>query len=313
VNQEILKFIRSNQSDAKSTALAIVVNTWGSAPRPIGSMMVVNQQMQHVGSVSGGCVEADVIGKAQQVISSGNPRLEKYSVSDDTAFGVGLACGGDMEVFIALINDEVIDYLSKFTEFNLTQYYTIDCEELKLSWGKSDLHKNRSIRKIGNSKELFFGVLSPTPELILIGGGEISVEVSKIASIMGYNIIVIDPRKAFNAKDRFPEGVNIIPEWPDDALEEIDLNQNCVLVALSHDPKLDDPALKKAVSSEAFYIGALGSSRTHKKRLERLGAIVSNPKSLMRIKSPVGLDINAETAQEIALSILAEIIQYRKK
>jgi len=313
VKREIFKFISTNQRDANSTALAIVVNTWGSAPRPICSMMVVNQKMQHVGSVSGGCVEADVIAKAQQVISSGKPTLEKYSVSDDTAFGIGLACGGDMEVFIALADDVIIENLSNFVDSNSTHYFTIDLEDLELSWGKTDFHENKAVRKIVSTQEVFLGVLSPTLRLILIGGGEISVEVSKLARVMGFNITVIDPRKAFNSQDRFSECVNIIPKWPDDALEEIDLDQNCALVALSHDPKLDDPALQKAVNSEMFYIGALGSSRTHNKRLERLKLNITDHKRLIRIKSPVGLDIHAETAQEIALSILAEIIQCRNK
>jgi xanthine dehydrogenase accessory factor len=313
VNQDIYKFIVSNHKNTNPTALAIVVNTWGSAPRSIGSMMVVNQHMQHAGSVSGGCVEADVIDKALQVISSGKPKLESYSVSDDTAFGVGLACGGDMEVFIAPTDDVIIDKLSNFVESNSTHYYTIDLEVLELSWGKFVFHGNSSRRKIINENEVFLGVISPDPELILIGGGEISVEVSKFAKVMGYKTTIVDPRKAFNVKDRFPEEVNIIRKWPDEALDEINLNQNIALVALSHDPKLDDPALQMAVNSNVFYLGALGSTRTHKKRLERLKLIVSDHKALMRIKSPVGLDIHAKTAQEIAVSILAEIIQYRNK
>jgi xanthine dehydrogenase accessory factor len=182
---------------------------------------------------------------------------------------------------------------------------------MKIEWELSEHHQTNSARKSIEGTDMFFGVLSPTPEIILIGGGEISIELSKIALNIGYEVVIIEPRAVFNSSKRFLGGVRIIKKWPQEAFEELSANNNSALVALSHDPKFDDPAIIFALQTEMFYIGALGSVRSHKKRLKRLESSVLEKTPLESIKSPVGVDIGAQTPQEIAVSILAEVIKTR--
>ena len=309
MNQKYLDLINISEN----SALAIVVSTWGSAPRPAGSMMAVSEKMEHVGSVSGGCVEADVLYKSVHVIKDGAPTLVKYSVSDSQAFDVGLACGGEIEIFICKIDLTSKKNLSDYLKLHVSIHYSIDLRKKIIKWGKTDDHESNSKRKSIKGSDYYFGVLSPAPNIIMIGGGEISVELGKLATLIGYRITLIEPRKVFGSKERHPDATVIISKWPDVALKDIVIDNNTALIALSHDPKIDDPALLLALNTDMFYIGALGSFRTHTKRLERFKPQLSNVRALARIKSPAGVKIHAKTAQEIAISILAEIIHSKNK
>ena len=309
---KLIEFIKNNLAVANKIVLAIVVNTWGSSPRKIGSMMVVNDQADHEGSVSGGCVEADVISCALDILESNIPILKKYSVSDELAYDVGLLCGGDIEIFITRIDDSFITIVENLLESKMQQFYSIDLSDKKMiKLGKTIDHKTNSLRKNINGKDTFLGVLSPSPVMILIGGGEISTELARLSKVLGYKIIIIDPRTAFNIEKRFPPGTQIIMKWPMDAFQDLEINHNTAVIALSHDPKFDDTALLIALDSKAFYIGALGSIVSHQRRLERLKKLVEDEKALSAIKSPVGLDIFAQNPQEIAVSILADVIRVR--
>lgn len=314
MNKNIYEFIKTNQEDANNIAIALVIQTWGSAPMKIGSIMAVNQMMGHSGSVSGGCVESDVISRSLNVIQSKISEIVKYSISDDLALGFGLACGGNLEIIIFPLDNSFMQMLSDLINKNITKYFQIDLTgSLNIKYQKSEFHRSKPYRENIEGVDFFFGVFSPYTEIIIIGGGEISVELSNLASNFGFIVTIIEPRKAFNSEERFQDAVHIVPKWPDEAFSSITLSNNSAVIALSHDPKFDDPALIYALKSDAFYIGALGSSRSHKKRLERLESSNIDNMTLKRIKSPIGIDIGAETASEISLSIMADIVNFKNK
>ena len=248
----------------RKIALATVKETWGSAPRPEGSHLVIDHDGNFEGSVSGGCVEVDVISAALDIITEGKPRTLDFGVSDEVAWQAGLSCGGRIRVAIEKITS--LDQLA--------QVGSVD---------------------------------KPTPRLIIIGAVHITKALCAMGPVAGLDVHIIDPRPAFATQARFA-GVNIYPCWPDEVLPEIRLDRYTALAALSHDPKIDDAPLIDALNSDCFYTGALGSRKTHAKRLERLREAGVAEELLLRIHAPIGLDIGAVGPQEIAVSILAEVI-----
>ena len=277
-------------------AIATVAETWGSAPRRAGSHLVVRDDGLFEGSVSGGCVEGDVIANAIELIAEGGFRRFEYGVADATAWKVGLACGGRIAVLVqALRHDrfapELLDRLAKARR---------EGRELALSTDA----EGRTREGVFDGD--FVNRYPPPLRLAIVGAVHIAQALVPMARLIGYEVTVIDPRGLFGAEPRFGE-VLIDSRWPDEALAAWRPNAASAVVTLTHDPKLDDPALLAALASPAFYIGALGSRRTHAARLERLAAVGIAPDNLVRLHGPAGLDLGAAGPAEIALAVAAPL------
>ncbi|MFV1949485.1 MAG: XdhC family protein [Anaerolineales bacterium] len=336
--RDLLDQISEWLENGHSIALASVINTWGSSPRPVGAGMAVTQDGQIAGSVSGGCVEGAVIQAALEVIELKSPVRLHFGVADTDAWEVGLACGGEIEIFIRPFSS--LDLKKWMVAFEAKRSFCsvmlIDSDENNIGQEfflfedmldpvsdlNSDLRKNlaTSAREIlltgksatrihphNNQVEIFVTVLTPPVELILVGGVHIAIPLGSFADLMGFNVTVIDPRGLFSTNKRFPD-VNLLSEWPSSAFKKIRLSSSSAVVMLTHDPKIDDPAIITALGSPAFYIGALGSKKTHQKRLKRLlGEGVPEDK-LNRIHAPIGLDLRGRSPEEIALAVISQIV-----
>ncbi len=295
----------------RGAVLATVVETWGSAPRPAGSLLVVAGDGQMMGSVSGGCVEGAVVSEAADALADGKARLLTFGVSDETAFAVGLACGGTIRVLVepvgAVLPVDVLRALVKaraakravalLTDLGTFAHHLSDGSEVadRLRSDKSGVDEGRMI-----------AVHNPPLRLIVVGAVHIAQALLPMARACGYDPVLIDPRGAFGSAARFPDAV-IAEDWPDEALAALAPDARTAIVTLTHDPKLDDPAIRVALRSSAFYVGCLGSKRTHAKRVERLLSEGFSETEIARIHAPVGLDIGAKSPAEIAVSILAQI------
>jgi xanthine dehydrogenase accessory factor len=340
--RDILDQLQSWAKDGNDIALATVVSTWGSSPRPVGAHMAVRADGSMLGSVSGGCVEGAVVQEAIELLESGHARLLKFGVSDESAWEVGLACGGSIEVFIQRFDLSMLGPIaSGLSERKTRALVTVISgptsllgttgffDESGFIAGESPealadrlegqiaeaIKQGRSARLSieyeGEKVEYFIDVFMPSPTIIMIGGVHISVALDALARSLGYRTVVIDPRRSFASQERFPAVDQLIQSWPEQGLEAVGIDANTAVAVLTHDPKIDDPALKQALQSPAFYIGALGSRSTHAKRVERLRQQGLTDAMLARLRAPIGLDIGARTPQEIALSILAEITAAR--
>jgi xanthine dehydrogenase accessory factor len=292
-------------------ALATVVETWGSAPRRVGSQLAIAGDGRIVGSVSGGCVEGAVIVEAQEAIADGQHRLLSFGVSDDDAFAVGLACGGTVRVLVEPIGSALpLDLLEELVAARAARQAV--AYEVNLTLGvRRLLHdgygdRMRMDRSGMVDDETFVAIHNPPLRLIVIGAVHIAQGLVPMARIAGYDPVIVDPRETFASEARFP-GETILHDWPDEAVAALGLDARTALVLLTHDPKLDDPALQAALGANCFYIGALGSTRTHAKRVERLTAAGFGADAIARIHAPIGLNIGAAGPAEIAVSILAEM------
>lgn len=309
-----------------SIAIATVVRTWGSAPRPAGSQLVVNDAGAFEGSVSGGCVEAATVQAALQVSSSRRPRRLEFGVTDSEAWQVGLACGGHIEILLEAFQGE-LELLERLRDDRQSRRTTVLATEIAtgrhvlvhpaeeasiepalLEAAREAAHRDASTLATPSGSEWFLLVRNPSPRMLLVGAVHVAQALAPLAAAAGFEVVVIDPREAFATTARFP-GITLRREWPDAALSMLAPDARTAVITLTHDPKLDDPALAAALESGAFYVGALGSRRTHRARLERLATRGVPASALARIHGPVGLDIGAKTAAEIANSILAGVIQ----
>lgn len=292
----ILAAARSWLAAGHGVAIATVVETWGSAPRRVGSHLVVRDDGLFEGSVSGGCVEGDVIANALELIGEAGFRRLDYGVADATAWEIGLACGGRIAIVVQTLHPdrfppELLERLAAARR---------DGREIVLSTDAD----GRTCE--GEIEGTFVNRYPPPLRLAIVGAVHIAQALVPVARLLGYDVKVVDPRGLFGAADRFGD-VDIDGRWPDEALAEWQLNAASAVVTLTHDPKLDDPALLTALASPAFYIGALGSRRTHAARLERLAAVGATPDQLARIHGPAGLDLGAAGPAEIALSVAAQM------
>jgi xanthine dehydrogenase accessory factor len=325
-------------------AVATVVKTWGSSPQGIGAMMAISESGEFVGSVSGGCVEGAVIEEASKVIKQNQPLLLHFGVADETAWDVGLACGGEIDVYLEPIGDRIDLYrkmkslLDQQREFVHAQvirgpdeaighylFLTEGAEpisgmeqpllDLVSVEAASFLDEHVSLSKEYHLQdkifEVFFAYHGPGLKLIIVGAVHISVALTEMAKAIGYRVFVVDPRSAFGTEARFPEVDGLMIKWPDQALMEIGLDRSTAVAVLTHDPKLDDPALLVALPSDAFYVGALGSQTTQRKRIQRLLEKGLSEEQLARLRGPIGLNLGGRKPEEIALSIMAEIVAVR--
>ena len=297
----------------RGAALATVVETWGSAPRRVGAQMVVSGDGQIEGSVSGGCVEGAVMVEALEALEDGKGRLLEFGVSDGDAFAVGLACGGTIRVLVepvgSVLQEDVLAELVAARAERRAVAYVCDPETGGGTLVRDGFQERFRMDRSGVEEDgRFVAIHNPPLRVAVVGAVHIAQAFLPMARIAGFDPILVDPRSAFGSEARFP-GETILEDWPDEAMEQIGLDARTALVLLTHDPKLDDPALHIALRSDVFYIGALGSKRTHAGRVERLTDAGFSKEEIARIHGPVGLDIGAAGPAEIAVSILSEMIQ----
>ena len=304
--------------DGKGAALATVIETWGSAPRRAGAQLAVSGDGEIEGSVSGGCVEGAVIYEAADAIADGKHRVLEFGVSDDDAFAVGLACGGTIRVLVepvgGTLSEETLAQLVEARKSREALAYAVDLEtgagNLTRDGEELASRMRRDSSGVAEDGRTFYAIHNPPLRLILVGAVHIAQALVPMARIAGYDPVLIDPRAAFGSETRFP-GETILSDWPDEGIAALGLDPRTALVLLTHDPKIDDPALETALKADAarapFYIGALGSTRTHAKRVTRLTELGLTEEQIARIHAPVGRDIGAADPSEIAASILAQM------
>ncbi len=320
-------------AEGRGVAFATVVRTWGSSPRPAGSKLACNEAGEFIGSVSGGCIEAAVIAEAIELVAGRRaPGVLSFGVADETAWEVGLACGGRIEVFIEVASPHRLRDLRDaragkravvlLTPLAVATGPTIALESHRMdpmlvAPGDTAPVDRETIARALRSDEAFVidtaagAVLvephNPPARLVVIGAVHVAAPLAQIARLAGFAITIVDPRRAWATAERFPDDA-LVNDWPDVALDKLAIDARTAIVALTHDPKIDDPGLIAALRSPAFYIGCLGSKKTHAARRERLAAHGFDDDALARLHGPVGLDIGAKSPAEIAVSILAEII-----
>src|SRR5215211_3695803 len=335
---DILKEAEAWKRSGRGVALATVVETWGSAPRPVGSHLVVDEAGNFLGSVSGGCVEGAVIEEAADVIADGRPRMLEFGVAVEAArkrrpgegfrphrrqrapHPVGSADSasayGRGVMRLDLLTQLNAERAARRAAILVTDVATNEQRFVRESEAAAEplatlLEERFRSGKSGlvqaGGRELFLTVQVPPVKVVVIGAVHISQALAPMARGLDFDVTIIDPRTAFATPERFPD-VPVLAEWPDAALPRIGLDRYTAMLALTHDPKIDDPALDAALKAECFYIGALGSKKTHARRIERLTAAGFGEDAIQRIHAPIGLDIGAVSPAEIAVSILAEIV-----
>ncbi|WP_106745426.1 XdhC family protein [Yoonia maritima] len=316
---ELSKLALGWYRSGRGVAIATVVQTWGSAPRPVGSQLIIDADGAMEGSVSGGCVESAVITEAMDAIDDGLPRLLTFGVSDDDAFAVGLACGGEIRILIepvgAVMPVEMLEGVVVAGKDGRPVAYVTDLETGGAHLVGPPAYQDRfrlDQSGIEPDGRTFVVVHNPPLRLVVVGAVHIAQPLVSLARSCGYTPVLIDPRKAFGSAERFP-GEHIIDDWPDEAMRALKLDARTAVVTLTHDPKLDDPAIVAALSTDVFYLGSLGSKRTHAKRIERLRGLGFSDAELNRIHAPVGLDLGGRHPAEIAVSIMAEVTQTLRK
>ena len=308
--------------DGRGAALATVIETWGSAPRQAGSQLAISGSGEIMGSVSGGCVEGAVVVEAQEALADGKPRLLTFGVADETAFEVGLACGGTIRILVEPVgtgDGMPLAMLEAIVDRRAARQpvgYGIlpDAWERRLITADDPAFKGRFRADRSGVEESgeFIAIFNPPLRMLVVGAVHIAQALLPMARLAGYDPVLIDPREAFGSSGRFP-GEVIVHDWPDEALQAQGLDARTAVVTLTHDSKLDDPAILSALASDVFYLGCLGSTRTHAKRLDRLREAGVSEEALARIHAPVGLDIGAKTPAEIAVSVLAQVTQALRK
>jgi xanthine dehydrogenase accessory factor len=302
-------------------AIATVVSTWGSAPVPAGGQLVVAPGDRFEGSVSGGCVEVDVLVEAVDVMASGKPRLIEYGVSEETAWRAGLPCGGKLTVLIEPFTRADVALVDTINEARRTRQTVVVTSNVAdgtrqfyapedvLPADLANLAASGSVGLIETpAGQLFVRPLVPPLRIIVAGATHIGQVFAELARQVGYAVTVVDPRSMFASEERFGAAA-AIAEWPEASFEKLELDERTAVVALTHASHIDDEALTAALRSPCMYIGALGSRGTHAKRLERLAAAGFSAEELQRVHAPIGLNIGAKGPAEIAVSILAEIIR----
>jgi xanthine dehydrogenase accessory factor len=305
--REVLDELNQWTRDGEEVAIATVVETWGSSPRPLGSKMLVTRSGKMAGSVSNGCIEGAVFEEAQKVLKSGEPRLAAFGVADDVAFEVGLACGGHIEVFIQPLNSAHTQLIAMLNRNEAATLRT------NLVTGETDLARALppGTELATRDGDFFVEPMRRPAHLVIIGAIHIAIPLHRLAKLMGYRVTVIDARAKFATKERFPDADELIVSWPDEAMAKITIDPSTYIVILTHDPKFDLPALRSVLGKAAGYIGAIGSRKTNEKRFAALRKEGFSDHDIAEIHGPIGLDLGSRGAEETALGILAEITATR--
>ncbi|MEO6822877.1 MAG: XdhC/CoxI family protein [Candidatus Nanopelagicales bacterium] len=329
----------------ESAAVATVVRTWRSAPRPAGAAMVVLPSGEAVGSVSGGCVEGALYEVGTQVLADGEPQYESYGVSDDDAFAVGLTCGGIIDVFVEQVSEATWPELRRLaadiasgepvavaTVFRgegpvgrhlvvrpgevegslgdayLDQVVADEARGMLESGATGTIYVGTQGRRLAQELEVFVTSYAPPPRLVIFGAIDFAAALARVGKLMGFYVVVCDARAVFATRRRFPDADEVVVDWPHRWLATQDVDARTVICVLTHDTKFDVPALEVALRTKARYVGALGSRRTHAERLVRLKEAGLSDEELARLHSPIGLNLGARTPEETAISIAAEIV-----
>ncbi|HLQ16907.1 MAG TPA: XdhC/CoxI family protein [Candidatus Eisenbacteria bacterium] len=306
--REILTELTEWTKAGEDIALATVVETWGSSPRPLGSKMVVTRSGKMAGSVSNGCIEGAVFDEAQKVLKSRKPKVAAFGVADDVAFEVGLACGGHIEVFVeplGPVHEQLIAMLQRNEQATLRTNLVTGEADLVEGWtppGSELAHRDG---------DLFVEPFRRPAHMIIVGAIHIAIPLHRLAKLMGYRVTVVDARAKFATKERFPEADELIVDWPDEAIAKLVIDNSSYVVILTHDPKFDLPALRSVLTKDAGYIGAIGSRKTNQNRFDALRAEGFTEEQLARVHGPIGLDLGSRGAEETALGIMAEITSVR--
>jgi xanthine dehydrogenase accessory factor len=317
--REILPELDRWRSRGDRVAMARVVATRRSAPRPIGSKLIVSEQGELAGSVSGGCVESEVVEAAREVLAGGDSRLLTYGISDDLALSVGLPCGGEIDVWIDEPAPELLEQLGQIVREERRAVVLTDIEEgtSRLVRDGEDPVADELIRG-GHSKvvelegrRVFADVFGPPPRLLVYGAVDTADALCAAARGLGWHTIAADARGRFATRERLPNADEVIVAWPEETLAQVQPDHTTAIVVLTHDDKFDLPMLVGALTTDAFYVGALGSRKNQERRRERLLEAGVDESALERISGPAGLDIGAHSPAETALSILAEIMAVR--
>ena len=346
--RDVLAIANTALQRHESVAMASVVRTWNSAPRPAGSAMLVTATGEAVGSVSGGCVEAAVYELGTRTLASGLPAFETYGVSDPDAFAVGLTCGGTLEIFVEVVSLEtwpelpgIIASLESGSavsvativrgptgvgrhlvvrpdEFEgglgtarLDETVAADARGLLAAGTTGFLHYGAAGERLGDELEVFVATFAPAPQLVIFGAVDFAGALCKVGKLLGYHVTIVDAREVFATSKRFPQADAVVVDWPHRWLAKQQLDPSAAICVLTHDPKFDVPALTAALQTDASYIGAMGSRKTHEDRLARLREVGLSEDQIARIHSPIGLDLGARTPGETAVSSAAEMIGAR--
>ena len=296
-------------------AVATVISTWGSAPRPAGSRMAISQSGKIAGSVSGGCLEGEVFEQAQAILKGQPASVFHYGVSDDLAWTVGLSCGGEVDVLVeplAQVHRDLIAALEAERPVVLkTDVGEAPGARELLTAGDPNLaellDREQPVRQDG----VFLEPFPRPPELLIFGGSHVAIPLTRLASALGFRVTVVDARSKFADRERFPEAGRVIHAWPDEVLQDLPMDGSTYVVILTHDPKFDDPTITAALQGRPRYIGAIGSKKTHRERVARLTAAGVSASEIARVHAPIGLDLGAQTAEETALAILSQMVAVR--
>ncbi|WP_026875748.1 XdhC family protein [Jiangella gansuensis] len=345
---EVMRELVSAIGDGQRTGLVTVVSTFKSAPRPPGASMAVTRDGEAVGSVSGGCIEGAVYELAQEVMDGRPPVLQRYGVSDDDAFAVGLTCGGIIDVFVEAVDaasfPSLPDLASSVESSDPVAVATVvrgpgtvgahlviwpdrvagtlggqRLDDAVTDDARGMLEQGMTgIRRYGadgerrlDELEVFVQSFAPRPRMLVFGAIDFAAALVRIGRFLGYHVTVCDARPVFATPRRFPDADDVVVQWPHDYLAATEVDPRTVICVLTHDPKFDVPLLEAAVRTPAAYIGVMGSRRTHDDRVSRLRERGLGDDELSRLSSPLGLDIGARTPEETAVSIAAEIIAAR--
>jgi xanthine dehydrogenase accessory factor len=310
---EALAALRGWKAAGREAALATVVRVDGSAPRGVGAKLAIAAGGEMAGSVSGGCVEGDVVEHALGVLRDGQPVLRRYGISDEQGLDVGLMCGGTIEVLVEPVEGHRAALLELFTA--LVAARKPAAREIGLAGdglGTRRVLDGASAVEATDGAEVVYDRALPPPRVWVVGAGHVAEHVVAFAERAGFVPLVVDPRRLFAEQPRF-EGVTVIGDWPDRAFAEHGLRADDSVVVLSHDPKIDEPALVAALDRGAgpAYVGAIGSRRAQEDRRARLRAAGLREDQLTRLRAPIGLDLGGREPAEIALAIVAELVAAR--
>jgi xanthine dehydrogenase accessory factor len=302
------------RAQGERVVLATVVATRRSAPRPVGARLAVSERGELAGSVSGGCVEPDLAERAREIFASGRAEVVTYGIEDETAWGIGLPCGGEIDVLLAPSDSPLPEAEEDERALRLTPLEGEDAGRPRLVHSGEDAGTDELIRRGRPGVEerpggrVFYEPLAPPPRLVIFGAVDLAEALCRAAALLGWRSVVVDARPGLATPERVPSAGELLVAWPDDAIDQLVPDVSTAVVVLTHEERFDVPALAGALASDAFYVGALGSRRTQARRRERLKEAGVDEEQLARIAGPAGLDLGAETPAETALSILAEIV-----
>ncbi len=307
VDLEVLRSAEGWRKAGHRVTLGTIVKTWGSAPRPVGALVAVRGDGQVIGSVSGGCVEDDLIEKVRaRAVAADKPQLMTYGVTNEDATRWGLPCGGTLQVVLEPVSEQsglgaMLEVISK---------QQLVKRRLEMDTGKVSLEPGRWSDVLEFDGKVLVTVHGPRWRLVLIGAGQLTHYLAEMAKMLDYHVTVVEPREEY-AGGWNVAGIALDRGMPDDVIREMNLDGHSAVVALTHDPKLDDMALLEALKSAAFYVGAIGSKKNNDARRKRLKEFDLSEAEIARLRGPVGLYIGSKTPPEIAVAILAEMTAVR--